>query len=149
LAAGASDAVDANTESLTGAIAAAAQGGIAVAIDFVNNSTTARAAFEGLRRGGKLIQVGFFGGELNLPLPLMPLRALTIMGSYVGSPADLRELVELGAGGGLPPIPLTTVPQSRVNDVLCELRDGRITGRVVLNAPVAAAQTASATPARA
>jgi alcohol dehydrogenase/propanol-preferring alcohol dehydrogenase len=149
LVAGASDAVDANAESLTQAITAASGGGIAVAIDFVNSSTTARAAFEGLRRGGKLVQVGFFGGELNLPLPLMPLRALTIMGSYVGTPADLRELVQLGASGRLPPIPLTTVPQSRVNDVLTDLRDGRITGRVVLDAPLPAAQAGAATTAHA
>jgi len=149
LEAGASDVVDANTVSLSQAVTAAAGGGIAVAIDFVNSSTTAQTAFEGLRRGGMLVQVGFFGGELNLPLPLMPLRALTIIGSYVGSPADLRELVELGSGGRLPPIPLKTVPQSRVNDVLCDLRDGRITGRVVLDAPVNAARIPSATPAHA
>jgi alcohol dehydrogenase/propanol-preferring alcohol dehydrogenase len=149
LVAGASDVVDANAKPLSQAIATACGGGIAVAIDFVNSSTTAQAAFEGLRRGGKLVQVGFFGGELNLPLPLMPLRALTIMGSYVGTPADLRELVELGSSGRLPPIPLTTVPQSHVNEVLSNLRDGRITGRVVLNATAPAAQPAAATNAHA
>jgi alcohol dehydrogenase/propanol-preferring alcohol dehydrogenase len=137
-AAGASDVVDANDAALAQAMIAAAGGGIAVAIDFVNDSTTARAAFDALRRGGKLVQVGFFGGELNVPLPLMPLRALTIVGSYVGSPADLRELVELGSTGRLPPIPLRTAPQSSVNDVLRELRDGRVTGRVVLDAESAA-----------
>jgi alcohol dehydrogenase/propanol-preferring alcohol dehydrogenase len=134
-AAGASDTVDANTTDLAAALAAACGRGVAVAIDFVNSTTTAKAAFDTLRRGGKLVQVGFFGGELTLPLPLMPLRALTVQGSYVGSPADLRELVALGGTGKLPPIPLTSAPQSSVNNVLCDLRDGKITGRVVLDAP--------------
>jgi alcohol dehydrogenase/propanol-preferring alcohol dehydrogenase len=144
LSAGASDVVDANDTSLPQAMIAACGGGIAVAIDFVNSSTTARAVFDALRRGGKLVQVGFFGGELNVPLPLMPLRALTIVGSYVGSPAELRELVELGSTGRLPPIPLRTAPLSHVNDVLCDLRDGRVIGRVVLDAEPTAARADAA-----
>jgi len=135
LAAGATDTVDATAANLAEAIVAAAGQGVGVVIDFVNSSATAKAAFDALRRGGKLIAVGFFGGELSLPLPLLPLRALTLVGSYVGSPIELRELVALAQSGKLPPIPLTTAPQSDATSVLARLRDGRIIGRVVLDAP--------------
>ena len=64
-------------------------------IDLVNGTQTARFAFEALRKGGKLVQVGLFGGELTVPLPLMAIRALTVQGSYVGNPKELRELVKL------------------------------------------------------
>ena len=94
---------------------------------------TARFAFGALRKGGKLVQVGLFGGELMLPLPIMAIRALTVQGSYVGNPKELRELVEAGAGGRrCSALPVATVPQNQANDALMRLRDGKVTGRLVL-----------------
>jgi alcohol dehydrogenase/propanol-preferring alcohol dehydrogenase len=34
-----------------------------------------------LRKHGRLLVVGLFGGEARLPIPLVPLRAFTIKGS--------------------------------------------------------------------
>jgi alcohol dehydrogenase/propanol-preferring alcohol dehydrogenase len=101
-------------------------------IDLVNGTATARFAFAALRKGGKLVQVGLFGGELTLQLPLMAIRALTVQGSYVGSPVELRELVQLAQDGKLAPLPVTTVLQAEANAALMRLRDGKVTGRVVL-----------------
>ena len=42
----------------------------------------------------------------------MAIRALTVQGSYVGSVKDLRELVALAQGGGLPAVPVAVVPQA-------------------------------------
>ena len=94
-------------------------------------------AFAALRKGGKLVQVGLFGGELTLPLPLMPIRALTVQGSYVGNPKELRELVQLANEGTLPALPVQTVPQHEANDALMRLRDGKVIGRLVLKSEVA------------
>jgi alcohol dehydrogenase/propanol-preferring alcohol dehydrogenase len=101
-------------------------------IDFVNGSSTARFAFDALRKGGKLIQVGLFGGDLTIPLPTMALRVLTLQGSYVGSPRDLRDLLALAAKGSLNPMPISTIPKSEVNSALLNLRAGKVVGRVVL-----------------
>ena len=49
----------------------------------------------------RLIQVGLLGGELGLLLPIMAIRALTVRGSYVGNPKELRELVKLAQDGGV------------------------------------------------
>jgi len=76
-------------------------------IDLVNGTATAGFAFGALAKGGKLIQVGLFGGELMLPLPIMAIRALTVQGSYVGNPKELRELVKLAQDGELPALPVT------------------------------------------
>jgi alcohol dehydrogenase/propanol-preferring alcohol dehydrogenase len=149
LRAGATDALDGATVPLAPALVeTAGPGGIGAVIDFVNNTTTSRAGFDALRRGGILVAVGFFGGELAIGLPLLPLRALTVQGSYVGSPADLRSLVELAEGGKLPAIPVASVAQHAATGVLAQLRDGKITGRVVLDAAARyPAATAGSAPA--
>jgi len=103
----------------------------------VNGSATARFAFDALRKGGRLVQVGLFGGDLTLPLPLMAIRALTVQGSYVGTVRDLRELVDLAQKGQLAALPVATVPQRQANDALMRLRDGKVTGRLVLKAEAA------------
>ena len=136
LKAGATKAVD-PTADATNRILEAAGGPVLAVIDLVNGTPTARFAFEALRKGGKLIQVGLFGGELTVPLPIMAIRALTVRGSYVGSVKDLRELVALAQGGAVDALPVSTVPQKDANDALMRLRDGKITGRVVLKSEAA------------
>ena len=137
LKAGAAKVVDGSGEGVTKRIVEAAGGPVLAVIDLVNGTTSARFAMDALRKGGKLVQVGLFGGELMLSLPLMAMRALTVQGSYVGNPQDLRDLVRLAQEGKLPPLPVQTVPQSQANDALMRLRDGKITGRVVLRAEAA------------
>ncbi len=137
LAEGASQAIDGAGEGVAKRIIAACGGPVLAVIDLVNGTATARAAFDALRKGGKLVQVGLFGGELTLPLPLMPIRALTVQGSYVGTVKDLRGLVALAQSGKVPPIPVTTVPQSEADSALMRLRAGQVTGRIVLKAAAA------------
>jgi propanol-preferring alcohol dehydrogenase len=134
--AGASDTVEATGE-VRQRIFEVCNGPVLGIIDLVNGTTTARFAFDALRKGGRLVQVGLFGGELMLPLPLMAIRALTVQGSYVGTVKDLRELVSLARKGDLQPLPVATVPQSQANDALMRLREGKVTGRLVLKAEAA------------
>jgi propanol-preferring alcohol dehydrogenase len=137
LAAGASAVVDGAGEGVTQRIIEAAGGPVGAIIDLVNGTASARAAFDALRKGGKLVQVGLFGGELRLPLPIMAMRALTVQGSYVGTPADLRELVRLADAGNLPALPLEEVPMEDADAALTRLREGRVTGRLVLRTAAA------------
>ncbi len=132
LAAGASHAVDGTGEGTSQRIVDAAGGQVVAIIDLVNGTATARFSFDALRKGGKLVQVGLFGGALSLPLPLMAMRALTVQGSYVGNPKELRELVALAQAGQVPAIPVTLMPQQEANAALMRLRDGHVNGRIVL-----------------
>jgi alcohol dehydrogenase, propanol-preferring len=134
LDAGASAAVDGSGEGVTERIIEACGGPVQAVIDLVNGTATAQFAFAALTKGGKLIQVGLFGGELTVQLPLMAMRALTVQGSYVGNPKELRELVALAQGGAIAPIPIERVPQPEANAALMRLRDGRVSGRIVLTA---------------
>src|SRR3954454_2309486 len=134
LEAGATKVVDASGHGVTDRIVEACGGPAEAIIDLVNGTATAAFAFAALRKGGKLVQVGLFGGELNLPLPIMAMRGLTVQGSYVGNPKELRELVALAQDGGIPALPITQMPQDQANEALMRLRDGKVTGRVVLTA---------------
>jgi alcohol dehydrogenase, propanol-preferring len=139
LAAGAAKAIDGSGSGaeVTQRILDAAGGPVLAVIDLVNGSATARFAFDALRKGGRLIQVGLFGGEFSVALPVMTTKALTLQGTFVGTPKELRELVQLAQEGKLKALPVETMPQSRANDALMRLRDGKVTGRVVLRAEAA------------
>ncbi|MDW3622114.1 MAG: alcohol dehydrogenase catalytic domain-containing protein, partial [Nitrososphaeraceae archaeon] len=64
-------------------------------IDFVNASKTVETDMKMLRRRGRAVLVGLFGGELKLSLVSMPTRAYRLIGSYTGSLSELIELVSL------------------------------------------------------
>jgi D-arabinose 1-dehydrogenase-like Zn-dependent alcohol dehydrogenase len=101
-------------------------------IDLVGSSASARLGYDSLIKGGKYIIVGLYGGDLTVSLPPIPMRALTIQGSYVGSLPEMRELINLVKRTGLPNVPVSTRPLEDVNKVMDQLRAGKVTGRVVL-----------------
>lgn len=108
-------------------------GGADAAIDFVGRPETTRFAIDALRpKGGTLVVVGLYGDRLVYPLPLFPLRVLTVRGSYVGTLEDLREVVRHAQEGRLKPLPVTRVPLEAVNRAMADLASGRVTGRIVL-----------------
>lgn len=133
-AAGATDTVDARGDNVAAKLVEVCGGPVMAVVDLVNGSATARFAFDALGKGGKLVQVGLFGGELSLPLPLMAMRAVTIQGSYVGNPKELRALVKIAQDGSLPGIPITREPLANADSALMRLRAGKVTGRIVLTA---------------
>jgi len=102
------------------------------AIDFVGSSETANVALSALRKGGKLICVGLFGGEIPLSIAGTILRAITIQGSHLGSVDELKAVVTLAREGKLKPIPIQTRPLSEVSLTLDELNAGKVAGRVVV-----------------
>ena len=110
---GALAAIDPNAPDALAQLKAAAGGGVWAAIDFVGNEQTAQLGVDGLVKGGKLIVVGLFGGQITLSLPLIPIRAMTIQGSYTGSLAELEELMKLVRNKPLPLIPTKTVRLDR------------------------------------
>ena len=136
-AAGATAVVDASMEGTTQRILDTCGGPVLAVIDLVNGTATAAFAFAALRKGGRLVQVGLFGGELTVPLPLMAMRALTVQGSYVGNPKELKELVALAQNDGIGALPVTRVPHKDANSALQRLKDGKVTGRIVLTASTA------------
>ena len=107
-------------------------GGVAASVDFVGMPQTTMFAIDTLRRGCTHVVVGLYGGALDMPMPNIIYKLLNLRGSHVGTPQDLAELIELRRAGRIEPPPITERPLSQVNDVLTELTEGKIEGRVVL-----------------
>lgn len=107
-------------------------GALFAALDTVGAESTAGLAVRSLGKTGRYVIVGLYGGALRLSLPLLPQKALSLRGSYVGSRKDLRELVALAQTGALKPIPVTERPLDAASETLADLAEGRVLGRVVL-----------------
>lgn len=108
------------------------RGGVQVAIDFVGSAESTSFATRLLGPGGVLVVVGLFGGTLTMSVPLLPLRQLTVRGSYVGSVTEMRGLMDRARSGAIPPIPVAARPLAEAQPALEDLRAGRAVGRLVL-----------------
>jgi propanol-preferring alcohol dehydrogenase len=132
LAAGALAAVDGAAPDALEQIAKAAGAPVRGALDLVGNAQTAQLGFDCLTKGGKLVIVGLFGGGAPWALPFIPMRAITIQGSYVGNLAETKELLDLVRAKKIPPIPVTPLPLPQANAALLDLQKGKLVGRAVL-----------------
>jgi propanol-preferring alcohol dehydrogenase len=101
-------------------------------VDFVGSSETSKLGYEATRKGGRYICVGLYGGEITIPTLTLPVRNMTVRGSYVGNLTEMHELLDLVRGGKVTPIPVEKRSMSCVTETLHDLNEGRILGRVVL-----------------
>ena len=129
---GAKLTLDTQATDATQKLAALAMGSLAGAIDLVGMPATAALGLGALRKGGRYVLCGLFGGELVHPLPPIAQRAIGIVGSYVGNLQELKEVVALAKKKKLKPTPVTIRPAAEVTAILEDLKAGKVLGRVVL-----------------
>jgi alcohol dehydrogenase/propanol-preferring alcohol dehydrogenase len=130
--AGALATVDGGAPDALEQLAQKAGGPIRAVIDLVGNAKTTQLGFDCLTKGGKLVIVGLFGGGATFALPLIPIKAITIQGSYVGNLRETQELLDLVRTKKIAPIPVTPMPLTKANEALVDLQKGRLVGRAVL-----------------
>jgi len=114
-------------------LGALAMGQLAGAIDLVGMPATAAFGLGALRKGGRYVLCGLFGGELVHPLPPFAQRAIGIVGSYVGNLQELKQVVALAKKKKLKATPVVTRPAAEVNAILEDLKAGKVLGRAVLS----------------
>lgn len=135
LEAGALAAIDGNAPDAAQQIMKAAGGKqVQAIVDLVGAPATTAIAFDCLIKGGKLILIGLFGGASSWPIAMIPMKAMHIIGSYVGNLQELRELIELVKTAKVTSIPIHRYPLAEADATLTALRQGKITGRAVLTA---------------
>ncbi|MFK7963366.1 MAG: alcohol dehydrogenase [Burkholderiaceae bacterium] len=110
---------------------ASVEGGVIGVVDLVGMDQTAALGQAVLRKGGRYILVGLFGGETTVSLVTLAQRAMTLQGSYVGSLQELREVVDLARSGKLKPIPVASCEPAEITTILDRLKKGDVVGRVV------------------
>lgn len=132
LEAGAIAAIDPHATDAVAQVRDALKQPVRFVLDLVGSGESASLGFELLDRAGKMVVVGLFGGAMQLAVPLLPMRAATLQGSYIGSPSELSELVALVKERGGLAMPIDRRPLAEANQALEDLRGGRVVGRVVL-----------------
>jgi propanol-preferring alcohol dehydrogenase len=130
--AGALAVVDGRAADAAAQIQAIVNDRIWAVVDFVGSGSTVKLGTDLLTKGGHLVVVGLFGGEITMPTPYIPMRAMTIQGSYTGSLPELNELIALLRKSPMPYMPVEVRPLDSVNRSLIDLKDGNVVGRVVL-----------------
>ena len=107
-------------------------GGVHGVVDFVGAPATTGFAMQTLARGGSIVVVGLFGGAVPLPTASLPLKMMSLIGSYVGNLAEMHELMALVKAGKVKPVPVTPRPLREAGDAIADLRAGKGVGRYVL-----------------
>lgn len=134
LEAGATAAFDPAFAGARKDILEATGGGVLAACDFVGSDRSLGFATAALAKGGRVVVAGLLGGAYTTPVPMFPLKVMTIEGTFVGTLAEAREMLDLARSGRPPAIPMTERPLAEAQQALDDLRMGRIVGRVVLTA---------------
>jgi propanol-preferring alcohol dehydrogenase len=107
------------------------RGGVHVAIVTSAAKAAYQMAFYGLRPTGTLLVVGLPADDICFPPIMMAAGEVRIQATAVGTRDDLREVLAMAAAGKVR-CQVTTRPLAQANEVLEDLRHGRIAGRVVL-----------------
>jgi propanol-preferring alcohol dehydrogenase len=128
---GADQTVDAGEEDAVDAIKRA--GGADVAVVLAASPQVFDQAYRSLNRGGRLVMVALPGDDAKLEVPIFEtvLQGISVIGSIVGTRADLAEVFALHAAGRT-----QVVAESRrletVNDDFAAVLAGRVRARLVI-----------------
>jgi alcohol dehydrogenase, propanol-preferring len=126
---GAEFTVNATAEDAAAAIQAL--GGADAAIALAVAPQAFRDAYGSLKRGGTLVFVGLpADNHVEIPIFETVLNGIMIVGSIVGTRADLREVFELHAAGQTRVI-REERPLAEVNEAISDVEAGRVPARVV------------------
>jgi propanol-preferring alcohol dehydrogenase len=106
-------------------------GGVDQAISLAVSPKAFEQAYGSLRRGGTLVFVALpADNEVKLPIFETVLNGITVVGSIVGTRADLREVFELHAAGKTRVI-RERRPLATVNESIADVEAGRVAARIV------------------
>jgi alcohol dehydrogenase, propanol-preferring len=109
-----------------------AHGGADVAVGLAVDDQSFATAYAGLRRGGRLVLVALpAAGTLSIPVFDTVLNGTSVIGSIVGTRADLNEVFGLHAAGRTR-VSYETRPLAEVNEGIAEVLHGKARARLVL-----------------
>jgi alcohol dehydrogenase, propanol-preferring len=101
--------------------------GVDVAFEAVGKAETQAAAFNSLRRGGRLCVVGYSPDPAAWPAGKVMFHEMEIVGSLGCRPVDYPPLIDMVAAGRLKLAPLVTArfPLEEIHDALDHCREGK------------------------
>ena len=111
--------VDKEVRKLTG-------GGADVAFEVIGNPTTMQAAFSTLRKGGRLVVVGYTNKPVELSAAKIMYFEMEVIGSLGCRPVDYPRIIEMARMGKIKVEQLVTgrYPLEKINDAFDVMRQG-------------------------
>jgi len=111
--------IDKEVRKLTG-------GGADVAFEVIGNPATMQAAFSTLRKGGRLVIVGYSNKPVELPAPKIMYFEMEVIGSLGCRPVDYPRIIEMVRLGKIKVKELVTgrYPLEKINDAFDVMRKG-------------------------
>ncbi len=109
----------------------AALGGAHIALVTSAAKAAYDSAFFSLRAGGTIVVIGLPAEPLTFSAIAMVAREVRIIASAVGTREDVREVLELAALGKFR-CQIETRSLEQINETLDEMKQGKISGRIVL-----------------
>ena len=127
---GASEVVNSTKDGAFEKLQQLTGGGAKYIVDYVGAEASVNFGYNLLRRGGIYVVTGLFGGSINLQLPLLTIGARSLVGTYVGSYQEMKELMELVKEGKIDPVPVESKPAEEINGILDDLKNGKVPGLI-------------------
>lgn len=106
-------------------------GGVQSSISVAVTKVAFEQAYHSVKRGGSVVLVGLPNDEIPVPIFDTVLNGVSVKGSIVGTRKDMQEALQFAADGKVKAI-VSTAKLENINDVLNDMVDGKINGRVVL-----------------
>lgn len=125
-------AVDGAAPDALDQVKRAGQQGVWAVIDCVGSAATVAQGLAMLTKGGQFVIVGLFGGEMSLSPALLPMRAVSIVGSYIGNLGELQDPMELVRRQRPATVPLDCRCLDEAGAAMQALAAGQVVGRVIL-----------------
>ncbi len=119
-------------EELKKILKAAGRRGVDVAIDHVGQDTFVDS-MRSLAVGGRLATCGATSGsDVKIDLKLLFFKNLSLLGTTMGTKADLERAVKLVGEGKLKPVVDRTLPMTKIGDAMSLIEARTLFGKVVL-----------------
>ena len=107
-------------------------GGAHAAVVTAVSAAAFNSAVDCVRAGGRVVAIGLPPESMDLSIPRLVLDGIEVVGSLVGTRQDLEEAFQFGAEGlVVPKVQLRALEEAP--DIFQEMRDGKITGRMVID----------------
>lgn len=132
---GATHVIDASkADSVPKAVKRETGGGADIAFEAIGNPLTMRAAFDSLRRGGRLVVIGYSEHDIALPAAKVMFNEMDVRGSLGCRPVDYPRIIDMARRGVIAVETLVTGRFSLddINAGLDELRSGRGLRNIVI-----------------
>ncbi|MDG7016404.1 MAG: zinc-binding dehydrogenase, partial [Nitrososphaerota archaeon] len=106
--------------------------GVDFAVDLAGAAEEVPRLMRSLRRGGRLVIIGYSSGNFEAQYQSVALDALQIIGSRSYTRQDLRGAIDLIAVGKVKPLVASRYALGEANDALCAVKTAKLVGRAVV-----------------